>query len=483
MRKFLLFFAAFVFALVTMPIVFGLLTEYRLKSLIAESDLPEGTIVEIKSYDRGYLKAHTVVNLTLLEPQAPQENTSPSHKVSFNIEADIQNGPLFHIADKGLRSGMAQIHIYIKPEDLAIANEELAKTISNIFADKEVFSVNATLSLLGTLNAHIHSSAANYQSEKSSITWGGIDGDIKMTGDNNAVHVMIDISPMLIQGENHASLDFSRISILSDAKRKTGMPWVGEQALNVPSFFMRDDKGKEVRFSNLLVTAKTNIDGALTKMDFNAKADNLEMFSQAITDTQLSMTISKLDAKSFVKFGDMSQTNMEFMTDEQKKDFTRTVISMLSPGTEFEFQHDMNLKEGPVNTKISLQFPDIRDALSKEPNEVLSQRLLKEINATLAMQSPKDWLESTLYSIAVSQLPPDAPAQHDPVTNAKVTPQELIHKHVMENLKTFTQAGILINDGTHYAVHVNYANGVIELNGNKLTQEDLTRIMGVISHK
>jgi hypothetical protein len=171
------------------------------------------------------------------------------------------------------------------------------------------------------------------------------------------------------------------------------------------------------------------------------------------------------------------------MSDEEKSAFTRIVINMLSPGTLFEFKHDMNIPEGPINTQITLQFPQITEALDKEHNEILSQRLLKEINATLAMQTPKQWLENTLYSLGLPQIPADAPAVIDPVTDQKITPQEALHRQIKNQLKTFTQAGILVGDETHYAIHMNYDNGVITLNGNKLTQEDLIKLMSVISKK
>jgi hypothetical protein len=69
------------------------------------------------------------------------------------------------------------------------------------------------------------------------------------------------------------------------------------------------------------------------------------------------------------------------------------------------------------------------------------------------------------------------------VTNQKITPQEALHRQIKNQLKTFTQAGILVSDETHYAIHMNYDNGVITLNGNKLTQDDLIKLMSVISKK
>jgi uncharacterized protein YdgA (DUF945 family) len=481
MRKILLFSAAFILALVTMPFVFGLLTEHRIKSTLAEAELPEGMILGLKSYDLGYLNSHAVVNMTILDADHPQ--ATPIQTLSFNIEADIQHGPLLKSKDNTYHQGLSDIHIYIKPEDLALANESLAQSIQKIFADQNILSIYTTLGLNGTLNSHLHSSAANYQAEDGSINWGGVNGDIKMTGDNNEVDVVLDIAPMLMQTSTHASLDFSRISLLSNAKRHDEMPWVGEQALSIPSFFMRDDNGHEMRFSNLLINAKTNLDGKLTDMNFSAKADNLELYKQPISDMKLDMSISKLDAKNFVKFSELSQTNVSLMSDEEKSAFTRIVINMLSPGTLFEFKHDMNIPEGPINTQITLQFPQITEALDKEPNEILSQRLLKEINATLAMQTPKQWLENTLYSLGLPQIPADAPAVIDPVTDQKITPQEALHRQIKNQLKTFTQAGILVGDETHYAIHMNYDNGVITLNGNKLTQEDLIKLMSVISKK
>lgn len=479
MRKILIFVVAFGLALVSMPFVFGLLAEHRIKSALAQADLPEGMIVEIKSYDLGYRHSHALTTVSIIEPPQPgAHEAAPAEKLSFNIEADITHGPWIKSGP-----GLAQVHVYIKPEDLALANEQLAESIRKVFAEKYILSVDTHIGLTGTLHSLLESSPANYHGEDGSITWGGAKGEILMAGNNNQVDVMVDIAPMLIQANNQASLDFSRISILSNAKRSNDMPWVGEQSLSIPSFYMKDQTGSELRFSNLLMTGKSGVEGKLTDMHFTVKADDLEMYKQKMTNLSLDLMISKLEALNFVKFSNLSQTNMNMMTEEQKQEFTRIVINMLSPGTAFDLKHDMKIAEGPVNSQLSLKFPDIAASLNKETNEALAQVLLKDIQASLALQAPKKWLEETLYSLGTAQIPANAPAMIDPVTNQKITPQEAIHREIKNQLKTFTQSGILVADETHYALNISYDAGAITLNGNKLTQDDVVKLMKVISGK
>jgi uncharacterized protein YdgA (DUF945 family) len=483
MRKILLFSAAFILAIATMPFVFGLLTEHRINNAIAQADLPEGVLLELKSYDRGYLKSHALMNVTLVELQPAESTSSPAKMLSFNVEADMRHGPFFKAGKLGYRTGMSHIHAYIKPEDLGMANEELAKTISAIFADKEIVGVDAILNILGDFEAFFHSSAANFNADGDSVTWGGIEGNIALSRDNNKIKTSLNISPMLLQSKNKASLDFSKISILSDATRETGMPWVGEQSLNIPSFFMRNEQGDEVRFSNLLVTAASEVKDNLASAQMNAKADNLQLLSQLIQETQLRFSVDKIDAKSFVEFSKITQNNINDLTEEERSELTLSLISMLSPGTLIEFQHDMNIAEGPVNTKLTVQFPDLTQADDKLPPEVLMQRLFTEITAALSMQAPSQWLEASLVRIALGDLPADAPPRIDPVTKAKMTAQEGLQLDISNQLKALSQAGVLVNDGTHYAFQLNYQNGGIMLNGNKLTQDDIMRLMAMFSHQ
>jgi uncharacterized protein YdgA (DUF945 family) len=479
MRKILLFVAAFALALVSMPFVFGLIAEHRIKSALAEANLPQGMILEIKSYDRGYRQSHAVATLSIIEePRPGQPQAGKAEKVSFNLEADVTHGPWLESG-----SGLANIHIYIKPEDLALADQAMVENIRKVFADKYIVSINTHLGFTGTLHSKLESSAANYQAEDGTINWGGAKGEITLAGDNSQIDVMIDISPLLMQANNQATLDFSRISLVSNAKRSRGMPWVGEQSMNIPSFYMKDEKGDEVRFANLVLHANTNLEKKLADMHFSAKADSLEIYKQPFTNIQLDINIGKLEAASFSKFSDLSQTNMNLMTEEQRNEFTRIVIDMLSPGTSFEFKHDMNITEGPVNSHITLQFPEITSTLEKESNEVLSQHLLKNIIASLSLQTPKNWLEQTLYSLSAGEIPADAHAITDPVTNQKITPQEALHREIKNQLKTFTQSGILVADETHYALNLSYDAGAITLNGNKLTQDDVVKLMKVISGK
>jgi uncharacterized protein YdgA (DUF945 family) len=480
MRKILVFIAAFVLAIVTMPFFFGLLAEYQIQSSLDKANLPEGVIVEVKSYDRGYAHSHAVFGVTLVElvPNAP-----PKHVASFTLESEIDHGPLLSSSAEGYHSGLAKIHAYIKPENIAFSNDQLAKSLASIFENQEILSLDATLGIFASIRAHLHSSPAHYQGEDGSINWGGVDASFDISHNRNAMKASVDIAPMLLQAQSKASLDFSRISFVSDAKRDKGMPWVGEQTLNVPSFYMRSPTGDEARFSNLIFTGKSEVKNNLASMEFLAKADNLELYTQAIKDTELSMQLGHLNPKAFVEFSGYTQGDMNAMNDEEKQAFKKALVTMLSPGALFTFEHGMNISEGPVSTKISVQFPNLEADLGKSTEDVLAQRLLTEVNATLATQAPKLWLENTLYKIALSHLPPDAPTQIDPVTQAKITAQEALHRSILNQLKTLTQAGVLVSDETHYALHLNYEKGNIMLNGNKLTQEDIAKIMGMLNGK
>lgn len=482
MRKILLFIAAFLLALISMPFVFGLITEHRIKATLAEADLPEGTLVEIKTYKLGYLQSHALINVALVEPQNPLQPTQPSvEKFSFNIEGDIHHGPFFKTSE-GYAGGLAYLHFYVKPTDLALSNEGLAKIIGAIFTDKEVVSLDASFSYLGNMTAHLHSSPANYQGNDGAINWGGVNGHFKMAGNRNAINVNIEVAPLLMQSSTHAALDFAKITLTSNAKRTQGLPWVGEQSLLIPSFYMKDEQNKELRFDNLNVKAVTNLEDSVTQMNFDAKADSLEIFSQKIDSLNLNLAISQLEAKSFVKFSEQSQTDMNLMSDEDKKEFTRTVIQMLSPGTHFVLQHNMNIHEGPVTSNIDIKFPKLTDELNKEPNEVLAQRLLKDLNASVALSTPKIWLENTLYNMSIAQIPANAPPIHDPVSNQKITPQEMVRRQLAQQMKSFTQAGILATDGQHYSFNLNYNQGQFTLNGKALSQEEMGQLINSLSH-
>lgn len=484
MRKPLLFGAAFLVGIVTMPLVFGYLTKYRINTMLTEAKLPEGIILEMKSYNLGYLSSHAILNVMILDPKQLQQPTEVSrHVITFNIEAEINHGPIFNAGKLEHRTGLAHIHAYLEPDDIALANEDFAKTLASIFAEKEIVSLDATINYTGALSAHLHSSDANYHADDGSVSWGGVDGTLYLSRNNNVLDASLDISPMLLQAENKSSLDFSRISILSKAKRNDDMPWVGEQAINVPSFYMRDETGREIRFSNLLFTASSDIKNKLASVHVEGKADNLQLYTQAIQDTQITMLIENLDAKSLVAFSKVTQNNVNELNEDEKRALTQALVTMLSPGALFKFTHKMDIAEGPVSAEISVQFPNLSEAVEKDPIETVAQRLMMELDASLSMETPSKWLEDTLYNIALSKLPPNAPTQVDPVTKKNITPQEALRKDINDQLKTLSQAGVLINDGTHYAFHLNYDKGNIVLNGNKLTQEDITKLMNLFSNK
>jgi uncharacterized protein YdgA (DUF945 family) len=472
----LIFVGAFLFALVTMPFVFGSLANYRLHQLVKDAKLPDGIILEIKSYDQGYLHSQLLMNVLIIDPkQLQQPNEIARNVVSFNVAADINHGPFFNAGRLGFNSGLAHIHAYLKAEDIAMDNAAFAQTLDDIFTEQEIVSLDATLSLLGALKVNIHSSDANYQADDGSVSWGGIDGTLYISGSNRVMKASLDVSPMLLQASNKSSLDFSRISIISDAHRKGDMPWIGEQSINVPSFFMRDETGREVKFSNLIFTAKSDIENELASVQVEGKANNLQLYTQAINDTQISMKIDRLDAKSLVTFSKVTQNDVNTLDEEEKRSLTHALVTMLSPGATFTFTHNMMLNEGPVNADISVVFPDLTDNIDKDPIETVAQDLMMKLSASLSMQTPSQWLEDTLYNIALSKLPPNASSQKDP--------QAALRHDINDQLKTLSQAGVLLNDGTNYSFLLKYELGNIILNGNKLSQEDITKLMNLFSGK
>jgi len=484
MGKPLLFIAAFALGVVSMPLVFGLLTKYHLKGMVKDSNLPEGILLEVKSYDLGYFSSHALMNVIIMDPkQLNQPTELPHNVITFNVEADIKHGPFFKAGKLDTRTGLAHIHAYLEPDDIALSNEALEKTLAAIFIETEIVSLDATLSLTAALNAHLHSSDANYHADDGTVSWGGVDGTLFISRNNNVMDASLDISPMLLQATNKSSLDFSRISILSKAKRKDDMPWTGEQAINIPSFYMQDETGREIRFSNLIFTANSDIKDKLASVHVEGKADNLQLYTQIINDTKISMIIERLDAKSLIDFSKVTQKNVNELNEEEKRALTQALVTMLSPGASFKFSHNMNIEEGPVNADITVEFPNLSDNLKTDPIETVAQRLMMELQASLAMQTPNKWLETTLYNIALAKLPPNTPDQVDPVTKKKISPEEALRKDIDNQLKTLSQAGVLINDGTHYAFHLNYDKGNIILNGNKLTQEDITKLMNLFSDK
>lgn len=484
MRKPVLFIAAFVIAAVTMPLVFGLVTKHRLTSLISEAQVPEGILLELKSYDMGYFSSHALLQVMVLDPKQLQEPTEiPRNVFAFNVEADIKHGPIFMGSNLNAHTGLAHIHAFLTPESIAPANKELAKTLAAIFTEKEVISINASLSLFAALNATLQSSNANYQADDGTVSWGGIDGSLYLSSNNNVMKATIDIAPMLLQAENTSSLDFSRISIISDAERDDDMPWTGEQAINVPSFYMKDENGREIRFSNLLVTANSAITDDIAHMHVEGKAENLQLYTQKIENTVISMDVNNLNAASLVAFSKVTQNNMSELSDDEKRALTQALVNMLSPGAVFKFSHEMTIPEGPVNALVQVKFPDLSEAVKKDPIETIAQRLMMELNASLSMETPSAWLEDMLYNIALSKLPANAPSQTDPVTKKSISPQEALRKDINDQLKALSQAGVLISDDSHYAFHLNYERGNIVLNGNRLTQEDIAKLMGLFSGK
>lgn len=483
MRKPLIFLIAVIFAFATMPFVFGVFTKYKLEKIVSELKPPQGVFIELADYELGYLNSYARINIKMYDPkEAMQPAELPTKSFEFNTHLDIKHGPFFK-SDDGFNVGFAFIHNYTRLRDIIITDEVALKGIEEFVGTNELISFHAIVGLTGSLTGRMHSTNLNYQSDDFSINWPGAEGYLYLSGDSNTLDANLDIAPMLLNAKDDVVVDFSRMTFASNAKRESNMPWMGEETFSIPAFYLRDNEGNEIRFSNFIVTAASTINKNLANVTVEARADNIKFFEQEILDTKFSLILDHLDAPSLMKFSEVTKGDEAKLTDKQKQQLTFALIDMLSPGALFSVEHDMKLPEGDIKAKVFVQFPDLSAQKDVEPPEAIAQKLIMRLNAALNFQAPTVWLENMLHSIAVNKLPPNLPAQKDPTTGQMVSPQQALRTDIKNQLSAMGQAGVLVTDDKHYSLQLDYENGNIILNGNTLTQEDINNLMQLFSNE
>lgn len=461
------------------PLIFGLMAKHKLNQLIAETALPNGLNIRLQDYDMGYLRSHAVLEVTLFDPEslnAPAE--LPKQTITFYTQADIHHGPLAY-TDDGLHFGMGYVHAYITPGDIGVNSIRQAFENKEIFGSDKVVDIHALLGMTGAFSIEVESSPISFKTDASFVKWDGMKAVWYLSGNGKAMSFHFDISPMVLQGENESALEYSRIVITSDATRKDDTPWVGEQSINLPMFYFKDEHGNLIRFNNMMATAISEIKQQLAHVNVSARADTIQIMNQAIDSTELNVDLSNVDAASLVRFSQLSQGNSKSLTPEQRKALTYTLIDMLSPGAQFNLSHDVKMPEGEAVTNIHIDFPNLSDIKNNEPPETIAQMLIMQLQAGLELSLPSEWLENTLYNIALAKLPANAPSQVDAATGQTITPQQALRKDIKNQLATLSSNGILVSDNKDVAFNLQYNQGNIVLNGQTLTQEDLNKLMSI----
>lgn len=460
-----------------LPFSLGMYTEIYIKRLVSNDQMPQGFFVELIDYERGYLRSTATYEISLYQPGATQQDI-PEKVFSLTSHDEIQHGPLFL---KSPRIAVAQIHSYVTAQDIDVSQEQ-QEAMAELFIAEKIFQSNMSIQFNRTLHINMEVSGIEQQQEDGNVQWGGLASELKLSSNLYKAFFSLDVEPLLLQADEKTIVDFSRITLVLDAHRTKTTPWVGEHDLSIASFFFEDDRGEVLRLDNFIMSADSTLNKNLANIDISIRAAHLEIVSEIIENFQLSASFNHLDPGSLLKIGEITKGE-DILSPREKQELSHTVIYLFTPGSEITVNSSAHLEDGDAKGNITVLFPDVSAIVADETAETVAQTLVMNLEANLSYSVPMGTLEEILHFVATQGVPPDAAIVVDEETGQTMLVTDLIKQSVDEEISLLSQNDILLNDGENYTLHLGYDRGAIILNGSRLSQEDLARIMSIFNNQ
>ena len=467
----------------SLPYVSGLIVERQVNNLIGNLALPEGVSVKIDGYHVRYARSWAQIQITATKPAYPDmplshlfKYTGDTH-VSY-IRLKIFHGPIFPKENDRLTVGLGRIAFYTKANDLAPANAILQDSLENFFEKNEIIAGNATLTFLGNLHIDFTTAPAYYKSDEGSLSFEGISGKAIVSTDLNRIKLDLHVSPLLLQGKQDSMIDMAAMTLASDGKRTDSTPWVGTQTVSLPSFYLRDEAGNTIRFSQFALDTESHVKSGLANITLNAAANDVEFFKEKFINTSFKLIMDKLDAKGLADFSRITHHQKDLGDGVWQVARRNALIDMFKKGAELSLIYTLNVEQGKVLAEAQAQFPDLQK--DEGSPEHFAQQMILKMNASLSLHAPLMWMEDTLYRMALPHIPADAPPVKDPHTKQTIPAPEALRMEISDQFNALNEAQVLITDQGNSALNLRYEGGKILLNGKTLTPEDLIKLMSVL---
>lgn len=481
-KRLLIGFLAFL-TLAALPYFSGMLAKYQLKNFIETLVLPEGVSIQLSDYHVRYARSWAQLEITVEEPAYSDlplsgffEHEGQSH-VSY-VRLKIFHGPIFPTETERLAVGLGRVAFYAKAKDIAPANATLQDALENFFEKNELLSGNTRLGFFGNLVTTFSTAPAYYKSPEGSLSFEGVNGTLIVSLDLNRINLDLHVSPLLLQGKHNSVIDMAAMTLTSDGERAENTPWVGTQTMSLPSFYLHDEDGNTVRFSEFLLDTASQVKKGTANITLHATAKDLDIFEQKISLASFKLILDNLNAKGLADFSRLAQ-NADNLDEEEWHDARRlALIDMFKQGANASLDYDLTVPEGKVLAQANVDFPDIQK--EKGTPEHFAQQLILKMKASLSLHAPLMWLENTLFTMTLPHLPADAPPVVDPHTKKTVPARDALRIEITDQFNALNAAQVLITDQGNSAFSLRYESGSLFLNGKPLTSEDLVKLMTIL---
>ena len=452
--------------------------ESRLAEMVAQANgelkrgAPEaGVELAYQNYQRGIFTSHMQV---VVKPVAGNENgwLKPGQNVVLDEVVSHGPFPLAQLTSFNLIPSMASVHTVLVKNDLTKPLFDLAK-------NESPFEVNTRISYAGDTRSSIDLKALNYEKDNEKVTFSGGNFKVDADRDGNVFSLTGEAESGLINAVNEygqkVQLTFNNLKADGDSKMTDFKERIGNQKLSFDKIAIAVE-GKEMAvLEGMEVDGKSDVskDGKSINTQLDYALKSLKVQNQDLGTGKLSLKIGNIDGQAWHEFSQKyskeSQALLSNAALQQNPEvYQQQAMAVLMNNLPILLKGEPVITVAPLSWKnskgetsfnLSLFLKD--PATTKEAPQTLAQevdRSVKSLDAKLTI--PVDMATEFMTQVAKLEGYQEDQAK-------KLAKQQVEGASAMGQMFRLTT----LQDNT-ITTSLQYANGQITLNGQKMPLED-----------
>jgi len=451
--------------------------EGRLADMVKQANVelknsaPEaGVELAYQNYQRGIFKSH----LQLVVKPTSAENVwlKPGQSVVLNETVDHGPFPFAQLKTFNLVPAMASVKT-------TVVNNDVSKPLFDMAKGETPVEINSRIGYGGDTQSSISLNPLNYDNEGEKVAFSGGEFVLSADKDGNEVSLSGEAQSGLIDAVNEygqrVQLTFNNLKSEGSSKRASFNERIGSQKASLDKLAIAIESKEIAVLEGMNLTAKTDVasDNKTVNSQIDYTLDSLKIQNQNMGSGKLTLKVGQIDGQAWHQFSQQySEKTKALMA---QPEVMKNPELYQQGATEAFFSYlPLLLKGEPVITIAPLSWKNSKGESAfnmslflKDPAtatgeaQTLSQevdRSIKSIDSKLTI--PVDMATELMTQVAKLEGYQEADA-------AKLANQQVKGMAAMGQMFRITTL-----DNNVIATSLQYANGQVTLNGQKMTLEE-----------
>jgi len=444
-----------------------------------KNSAPEaGVELAYQSYQRGVFSSHLQL---VIKPLAGSQNVwlKPGESVVLNESVDHGPFPFAQLKHFNLIPAMASVKS-------TLVNNNVSKPLFDMSKGESPFVVDTRIGYGGDTRSDIALKPLNYEKEGEKVAFSGGNFQLSADRDGNEVSLTGEAESGLVDAVNEygqkVQVTFNNLKSEGNSKRASFNERIGDQKLSLEKLAISVENKEMAVLEGMVLTAKTDVakDNKTVNSQIDYTLNSLKIQNQNMGSGKLTLKVGQIDGQAWHQFS--QQYNAQTKALMAQPEVMQNPELYQQKATEAFFSSlPLLLKGEPVITVAPLSWKNdkgetafnlslfLKDpaAATGEPQTLAQEvdRSVKSLDSKLTI--PVDMATEFMTQVAKLEGYQDADA-------SKLAAQQVKGLAAMGQMFRITTL-----DNNVIATSLQYANGQVTLNGQKMSLDEFVGMFGM----